>query len=377
MFTNDAGGLNNLRIAWEMTGVVAQQTKRTLVLPPADHIYLLDWGPLNGRNALRSTNFNQANSTTKIEDLINLDQLKANLPTLTWEEFEKRRGLSFKEAKAVAGTAKGDGCLRLKKFQAVESEILYMDGQGLRQGFSCGEWFKLGGPQHEWRSNMTNENWALLTHGFVWHPDVFSIASKVVDHLGIFNYNALHGRYGDLQYQNVKTEPKKIVKNWPSLLKGVQHLYIASDNPEKFDEVEFGSVKPLKWADLFTEKTGYVLRDEKEKFTPERWFKLMGPVEELICTFSKVFVGTRLSSFSGHINRMRIHVKAPTQNVQVHDASEIPGEIEQRLSSWTREETYYQRHGQSTGDVFLQVRGQTTGQTTGDVFLEVSPWDPA
>merc|ERR1712232_1385765 len=165
---------------------------------------------------------------------------------------------------------------------------------------------------------MTQSNWALLTHGFVWHSYAFSIASKVIGYLGLFEYNALHGRYGDLQYQEVKTRPSQIFQNWPSLLEGVKFLYISSDNPELFDTVDFGRVQPIRWADLFTAKTGELLNTERRKYTPERWFKLTGPVEELICTYSKLFIGTRASSFSGHIERMRIHAKAPVQRVLTH-----------------------------------------------------------
>merc|ERR1711939_927173 len=101
-------------------------------------------------------------------------------------------GLTFKEATAKAGMLMGrlpgmpkedtaGGCRGFEEFERVQDDILFMDGQGLRQGFSCGEWAKLGGPAPNWRNSMTNENWVLLTHGFVWHPDAFSIASKVVN----------------------------------------------------------------------------------------------------------------------------------------------------------------------------------------------------
>merc|ERR1719281_803295 len=93
-----------------MTGVLAQQTNRTFVLPPADKVYLLDFGPLNGRADLATSNFDQASSKTKVEDLINLAQLKGNLPTLTWDEFQRKTGLSFEDAKAKAGKLSVERC---------------------------------------------------------------------------------------------------------------------------------------------------------------------------------------------------------------------------------------------------------------------------
>jgi hypothetical protein len=340
-----------------MTGVIAQQTGRTFVLPPAEKVYLLDFGPLNGRAGLKSQNFDEESSKTKVEDLINLAQLKGNLATLTWDEFQQRTGLTFENAKAKAGKVDGEACPSLADLKSVKDDILYIDGQKQRQGFACGEWPQLGGPQKDLRTEMTNENWRLLTHGFVWHPDAFSIASKVVDQLGLFQYNALHGRYGDLQYQDVKTEPSKIFQNWPSLLQNTDTLYIASDNPEKFENrsIDFGKVNVLRWSDLFTQKTNFLLKDEQAKYTPERWFKLMGPVEELICTYSKLFVGTKLSTFSGHIHRMRIHAQAPVTAVHKHDEKEVAGNISKQLAQWSTAEASYHGHDPNSGDIFLEL----------------------
>merc|ERR1719401_70915 len=44
LFSQDVGAVNNMRIGWEMTGIVAEYTGRTLLLPPARAVYLLDWG---------------------------------------------------------------------------------------------------------------------------------------------------------------------------------------------------------------------------------------------------------------------------------------------------------------------------------------------
>merc|ERR1719284_1945912 len=101
---------------------------------------------------------------------------------------------------------------------------------------------------------MQDASWALLTHGFVWHQDAFSIASKVVDHFGLFEYNALHGRYGDFQYKTAVESPSLIFKNWPSLAEGVRVLYVSTDNPDKFSEVHQEKVQILTWDDLFDAK---------------------------------------------------------------------------------------------------------------------------
>ncbi|CAK0789137.1 unnamed protein product [Prorocentrum cordatum] len=92
LFTIDHGGLNNIRIALELTGVVARRTNRTLVLPPAAPMYLLDFGPWNKAIVGNTRNWTK---TTRLEELINLKQLKSVLPTLTAAEFEAETGMPW------------------------------------------------------------------------------------------------------------------------------------------------------------------------------------------------------------------------------------------------------------------------------------------
>jgi len=234
------------------------------------------------------------------------------------------------------------------RFEEIQEEILFLDGQQ-RHGFNCGEWDQMGGPSVEGRAKMTEQNWALLTHGFIWHPDVFEIASKVVNYLGLFQYHALHARYGDSESQQ---EPSDIFSKWPILRDA--HLYVATDAPQKFNS----TANVLFWDDLFTEKTGNLLSEEREKYTAERFFKLMGPVEELICTYSRLFVGSDRSSFSGHIQRMRIHADAPLKTPVVHSVQDP--QIEHFQDTMELDNAgptkVFQRKPSNQGNVFLQLQ---------------------
>eukprot|EP00747_Dinoflagellata_sp_TGD_P056616 gnl/TRDRNA2_/TRDRNA2_150192_c1_seq2.p1 gnl/TRDRNA2_/TRDRNA2_150192_c1~~gnl/TRDRNA2_/TRDRNA2_150192_c1_seq2.p1 ORF type:complete len:109 (-),score=18.39 gnl/TRDRNA2_/TRDRNA2_150192_c1_seq2:59-385(-) len=99
----------------------------------------------------------------------------------------------------------------------------------------------------------------------------------------------------------------------------------------------------------------------RAKYTPERWFKLQGPVEELICTFAKLFVGTDMSTFTGHIQRMRIHAKAPNTMRLMHKPTEIENppmqQIDAELERWDAQRgnhTFF-RLPPDTGDDFVKL----------------------
>jgi len=314
LFSADAGGLNNIRIGWEMTGLVAQYTHRTLVLPPPQPIYLLDWGR-------RVTGFlpgtlTDGSSKTAIDEMLNLKQLKTMLSALTWTEFQQRTGLTWEQATSQAVkvySRKVHDCEALSEYKSVSTTLLFMSGDGdRREGFSCGVWSERGGPKPVLAKEVGDEGYALLTHGFMWHQDAFHIAAKVVNYLGLFDYVALHARYNDFEKNFGKRPgPQEVINKLSPWLGPGTKLYIASDEPKKFTGLNTFSANVVMWADLLGEATGGLLTAEKERFSEERWFKLTGPIEELICTFSKVFVGSALSSFSGHIEAMRIQAEAP------------------------------------------------------------------
>jgi len=347
VFTPDTGGLNNIRISWEFAGIIAQRTGRTLVLPPPTPMYLLDLGPeeVYGSAMLdrRPKTFNHG-SKTAIEDFINLKQLKGNLATLTWQEFAEKTGKDWATAKKESkNMAEFEDCSNLVESAFnVKEKIMFLDG-AKRQPFSCGEWWKLGGPNDGLRPKFQDRDWALLTHGFVWHPDAFDIASKVVNYLVLFQYNALHARYGDLQFTESKEEPSKIFAHWPSLQNGAK-LYVATDAPDKFKTADV-----LNFDDFFLDKTGRLLAPEKELYSSERWFKLTGLVEELICTYSKLFVGSEKSSFSGHIQRMRIHAGAPNAKPLYHTMAESAN------ADATSQSKVFQKKPEIQGDIFMQL----------------------
>jgi len=286
-------------------------------------MYLLDFGPRN-KKYLPEDLMNGGATHTSMDDLLNMEQLRGNLPVISAAEFQRRTGQTWAEAKADAGKLQTKGqnqfhiddkaleCNNVQEYPGIQDKYLYMvTPLGRREGFFCGEWWKRGGPKATLKKHMGDSDWALLQHGFVWHKDAFDIAQKAVNYLGLFDYVAMHARYNDFAEKQAQQGAKTIFSQWKEYLPAGSTLYVATDDPDKVKGTAPDGVRLVMWDDFFNSDTDKLLAETKAKYTPERWFKLIGLVEELICTYSKVFVGTDRSSFTGHIQRMRIHAGAP------------------------------------------------------------------
>ncbi|KAH9251137.1 hypothetical protein BASA81_011036 [Batrachochytrium salamandrivorans] len=86
-FEDDAGGWNNMRMAFECFVLVAKLTGRTLVLPPRARFYLLDSGPIK---LFRKPN--QTSSSSSYGDYFDLDALRTGgeMEIITTDEFIAR-----------------------------------------------------------------------------------------------------------------------------------------------------------------------------------------------------------------------------------------------------------------------------------------------
>lgn len=146
------------------------------------------------------------------------------------------------------------------------------------------------------------------------------MASHVVSSMGLFNYVALHARYNDFQFQEYRETPQAIVDRW---LGHFEHwlgdkdiIYISTDSkdPQEFVRAVKKSMKrPLKVmvADDFFVSSTSPIAELLTDMTQSRVHQLKGPIEQVICSFGKVFVGTEKSTFSGYIERMRSYADAP------------------------------------------------------------------
>merc|ERR1712232_153087 len=263
-----------------------------------------------------------------------------------------------KQATGKAVKVGNPGSCRIAPYKALkDKQFLYMEGQQRREGFTCGEWWSRGAPKDVMRQQMTQLDWALLTHGFVWHDDIFRLAARRVEQLGIFNYIAVHARYNDFQFKEARKSQEQIFEELQPLLTLTKTLYVASDESDRFKNagLKFG-VRVVTYDDMFKgddEQTA-LQRKLRTDLGAERFFKLVGPVEELVCTYALVFVGTGRSSFSGHIHRMRVHAGAPETRVLTHTSRIDANLVANDVKKWKAKNlaTSFKPKAPTTGDVF-------------------------
>lgn len=127
--------------------------------------------------------------------------------------------------------------------------------------------------------------------------DIFDAASRILNKLGS-DFYTMHIRRGDFQYQNQRyIKGEDIFKNIENLIPDGATLYIATDerNKEVFDAL-FTSVFKRKWKVVTYDNYSHLVE------VPSNW---IGLIEQIVCSRGKKFVGTKMSTFSGYITRLR------------------------------------------------------------------------
>lgn len=315
-FETDFGGWNNILMQLEIMVVLAWITERTLVLPPAKPFYLLGEAP------------------RLLEDFLDLDALRRQIPVLTADEFVEvvepdtkvaadEKFHDVMHARGVMPPWNGvenillfpsDALLMRPELQArlagpfqahrrpitlsneLETcDLLYFPMTTEHRMFGVAECFFLFGDEQIERKART-----LLRDGIRFRQDIINLAEEAINAPALVGrqFSALHIRRGDFQYAKTRIGASQIRKQVQTLLSPEHPIYIASDEPngafldgfrEKFEVVTFN-----------------VLPQETVANTPHHW---CGIVETLICAAAPGrFVGTRLSTFSARISTIRGHL---------------------------------------------------------------------
>lgn len=346
-FDLDQGGLNNVRLVFEYVAVIAAITGRTLVLPPAQGWYLLDHGPKHRPGGEGQTSFS---------DLFDIPSLRKVVPVITSEQFiaEAHQHLGipaeFKQAD-VFGADSGDGQQRWKRWLLENAEVmegwnpystliclpdidrvqsacdlpeLYIDGRQMIEftpwsqaapllHFPCDNQHRSLGPVATMLAatdkRLPRLTRRLIKHHIRWHPRIFELASRYVEQLTPYGYDAIHIRRNDFQYKQTRGAAQEIWHNISSLLDEDRPLYVATDETDdEFLGVFRSHKQVVTWSDL--------VRAVDDCQPPEKY---TGPIEQLICTGARRFMGTELSTFSSYIVRLRGYTRAPDMASYFHN----------------------------------------------------------
>ncbi|KAH9260573.1 hypothetical protein BASA81_001040 [Batrachochytrium salamandrivorans] len=378
LFLSDCGGFNNIRMAFEYFYMTAWLTKRTLVLPPPHSWYLIDSGPMMVMNK------KQANEprVTDYSDFFDLAHMQAAVPIISADEYRRIvQGLPKDLVNADFTTKPGREVWKqytkdptrhvhvawnplayivffptIKSVTHASSKLVHHRTPVEFTGRYANA-TSLSFPSCEssstkaWDANHMRYLGQMACYGAFqdeqlgkafkrtlrdhvhFPPIVFEIAARVVNFLGLFQYTALHVRRNDLQYKEVFMSADKLYGNIQSLLLPRETFYIATDetDPNFFDSLtlEHGH-EVFKWDDFFTERGGNVLTNIH---IPR---KLIGCIEQVICSGGRAFMGTLESTYTSYIFRLRGYVKAPNDEVYFHTLKYSGDRDADRQVTWAK-----------------------------------------
>eukprot|EP00512_Aurantiochytrium_limacinum_P001081 CAMPEP_0171490870 /NCGR_PEP_ID=MMETSP0958-20121227/3549_1 /TAXON_ID=87120 /ORGANISM="Aurantiochytrium limacinum, Strain ATCCMYA-1381" /LENGTH=459 /DNA_ID=CAMNT_0012024235 /DNA_START=492 /DNA_END=1871 /DNA_ORIENTATION=- len=169
--------------------------------------------------------------------------------------------------------------------------------------------------------------------------DIVELAERIITKLEDFEFSCLHIRRNEFQFKEAWTPAEGIVENTRRLFKPNEMIYISTD--ELSDEKE----RKRKWSDpkamvtvakhtwfqpmkdAWGENNVLFLSDFYDDLlgpnVPSIWF---GCIESIVCSRARVFVGTRKSTFSGYIHRLRGYMADVGQTVILEAQSKYPND---------------------------------------------------
>jgi hypothetical protein len=308
-FDTDAGGFNNMRMAFEYFVDLAHRSGRTLVLPQQEGWYLIDWGPLNAHDK-NDQKWIQGTPRSTYNEFFDISYMKEKgLPVLTAAEFFDREGSRFNVPRSADPREKLQNspdpntwkqwldtnpgprnCEDGTSMAFTSKPILHFGLQGTRF-LSC-LYAGLSTPRG-------SDAGRKLIH---YNPKLFEIASRPVAELGAGHYLALHLRRNDFQYQQAPSaaDAGRLVQSLESKLEPGESVYIASD------EVDANWWKTLRSEFKSKGHKVVTLSDFENDLKAEGMSsRNAGLIEQLICSGARSFIGTPSSTFSAGINLIR------------------------------------------------------------------------
>jgi hypothetical protein len=276
------GGFNNIRMSLELAAVIAFMLNRILVLPPEYKMYLLD-------------NTNSMSTFFDINDL--------GIKTMSFEEFENKFNIiGWDGVKQISHTINEDlvstiitttdnipsEFIKDRNIKNINdlatTKIIYFDSN------------LLGSFYLNIYSERMPEICKYVARHVHYNEEIFLEAQKAINLLG--SYYAIHIRRNDFQYKDLFISAEQIYDNVKNVIPEGSKLYISTDEKDK----SFFNVLKEHYEIYFYDDIKHLIFNDINS-------DLIGPIEQIICTQSLTFVGSKLSTFSSYIYRLRGYMK--------------------------------------------------------------------
>ncbi len=166
----------------------------------------------------------------------------------------------------------------------------------------------------DWEKQM----FRAMRDGLHYKEEIFDVAARVASRLGFEGYASMHVRRNELQYKEVFVSANRSLEGAGELIKPRDTIYLATDEAKQgfFDVFEEKGHTVYRYQDFFGPKGGYILKNVPAAHDS----KIIGMIEQVICACGRVFIGTKLSTFSAHILRLRGHIGVKNKHVYYHSS---------------------------------------------------------
>lgn len=274
VFDQYEGGFSNVRMCYEVACVLAYALNRILVIPNPRNIYLLQSPSLHF-----STFFD-------IDNIL--------ISHIDYDEFIKIN--SMENAYVINNHAtntiyKVDESITPEYFKGDVIALNELDNERIL-------YFPknlFGNFYNVIQSSQMNKLCRYVAKHLHYKEHFFLNANECIDKLGDLDYYAIHVRRGDFNTgwlaKEVALPAENILNNIEDVVPIGSKLYISTDETDK------SFFNPFK-----NKYNIYFYEDVK---TQEIQKDFIGITEQIICSRAKTFIGSRISTFSSYITRLR------------------------------------------------------------------------
>ena len=312
IFNYDIGGFNNIRISFEVIIILAKLLNRVLVIPPKTNMYLLD----------KNTDifdYYSINNLSQYIKICNYEDLSSNIKTVNDLFFIAKKSKDYYFFINDNKNNKGIQCVNNKIF--IEENNRLLDLNSITQKYLClythvntddvnlildnytGNTVNLrflNNYDYFFNMNPSSKNklYKFIFESIKINKKLVNYSVELYKKLNLNNYNAVHLRSNDFQYEN--NLQKINIKNIASTIK--QNFDVSK---KLFIITDHNNIQEI--TECFSEYNITTCKDIYKHATIENKYK--GIIESLLCVLADNFIGTYLSTFSFYIQILRGYMK--------------------------------------------------------------------